>query len=42
MTKVQVFELTPCSPGIRAKDPVRAAFEADMAWLEKHGITVER
>jgi Arsenical resistance operon protein ArsD len=42
MTKVQVFELTPCTDEIRAKDHARATFEQDMAWLEKRGVPVER
>lgn len=42
MTKVQIFELTPCTDESCAKDPVRATFERDMAWLEKKGIEVER
>jgi hypothetical protein len=42
MTKVQVFELTPCTDEIRVKDPARATFEKDMAWLRKSGVEVER
>jgi hypothetical protein len=42
MTKVQVFELNPCSDEIRAEDRVRALFEKDMAWLRNHGVEVER
>jgi hypothetical protein len=42
MTKVQVFELTPCTDEIRMKDAVRATFERDAAWIEKHGVEVER
>lgn len=42
MTKVQVFELTPCTDEIRAKDRTRCTFEQDMAWLQKKGIEVER
>jgi hypothetical protein len=42
MTKVQVFELTPCTDDLRAKDRARDVFERDMAWLAKHGIDVER
>ena len=42
VTKVQVFELTPCTDEIRAKDRARAAFERDAAWLEQHGLAVER
>lgn len=42
MTNVQVFELTPCTQEILAKDPARATFERDMAWLEKNGVQVER
>lgn len=42
MTKVQVFELTPCTDALRTKDRARDLFERDMAWLAKHGIDVER
>lgn len=42
MTKVQVFELTPCTDELRAKDHGRDTFERDMAWLEKNGVEVER
>jgi hypothetical protein len=42
MTKVQVFELTPCTDEIRSKDSARAAFERDMDWLSASGIEVER
>lgn len=42
MTKVQIFELTPCTDEILAKDPARATFEQDAAWMEAHGIAVER
>lgn len=42
MTNVQVFELTPCTDELRAKDRVRDVFERDMAWLAKHGVAVER
>jgi hypothetical protein len=42
MTKVQVFELTPCTDELRAKDLARDAFERDLAWLRKNGIEVER
>ncbi len=42
MTKVQVFELTPCTDELRAKDRSRDAFERDMAWLTKNGLEVER
>lgn len=42
MTNVQVFELTPCTDEIRARDRARDVFERDMAWLAKHGVAVER
>ena len=42
MTKVQVFELIPCTDEIRRNDPSRDVFERDMAWLAKHGVEVER
>lgn len=42
MTKVQVFELTPCTDELRAKDHARDVFERDMAWLAKRGVDVER
>jgi hypothetical protein len=42
MTKLQVFELTPCTDEIRKKDSDRATFEQEMAWLVKRGIEVER
>ncbi|HWQ10230.1 MAG TPA: arsenic metallochaperone ArsD family protein [Holophaga sp.] len=42
MTKVQVFELTPCPDEVRRSDPSRGVFERDMAWLAKHGVEVER
>ena len=42
MTKVQIFELTPCTDEICAKDPVRSSFERDVAWLGKRGVNVER
>jgi len=42
MTKVKVFELTPCTDEILAQEPARAAFERDLAWLAKRGIEVER
>ncbi len=42
MTKVQVFELTPCTDEIRAKDHARDTFERDMVWLQKKGVEVER
>jgi hypothetical protein len=42
MTNVKVFELTPCTDEALAKEPARAAFERDMAWLAKRGVEVER
>jgi len=42
MTKVQVFELTPCTDEILAKEPARALFEKDLTWLAKRGVQVER
>lgn len=42
MTKVQVFELAPCTDEIRSKDRLRDAFERDMTWLTKRGVEVER